>query len=702
MDIEITINGKKLMTKSGATILEAAAQNGIKIPTLCYIRRLRPVGSCRICVVEVKGIKNPLPSCVARVKEGYEILTDTEKLWKVRKEVISHLLLDHPLDCPVCDKSGKCTLQDLSFEFGITTQKNKKVFPDRTNIFKSDLIEYHATRCVLCSRCIRVCTDMYGDPFYQIKNKGYNGYIGLKQDHKLQMGAIPSENCGFTEIKPEVNYLDCYYCGNCIEVCPVGALLSKPSKFKERYWLESPFSSVCDKCSAACRTEYYRYDKEESLVRTESIFGGYLCKQGFFYEGIGKNSGYYILSPYVKKKSAPEEVSAENALKEFGLRVQKISEKGGMQNTAVLVSPNVSSDDGFAIAGFVKNVLKPSYFDIAEPEFYRRNLNKFKTIFKDEDVFDIKALENSEVILYFGNIEDEIPYVSYNIMKTHREHSGKLLLINVKKDNTPLLTRFEDIAHVRKDVGVPFMHDFLSSLRSDIYDNGFKNNNEIAKNMLEAGSISIVLGDGFLSAYDMGSDILILREIVEFLKDHQKTLYINPLIKPFNYRGLINAGVNPEDDFSGFGAINSGLSGGKIKNIIYIGDIVNDAASKDIIKYASDMEFLAVFSSKTSILSNMADVVIPVKDFLESRGSFYENSEGKIINVNNEFNLGEYRYDIPSLLIELSSRLGYSFNYIKQETSDFINSLKAKDMIYYNKIKSRSVFYYNDKTKKIY
>ncbi len=244
MDIEITINGKKIMTKSGLTILEAAAQNGIKIPTLCYLRRLRPIGSCRICVVEVKGVKNPLPSCVAKIKEGYEISTDTEKLWKVRKEVLSHLLLDHPLDCPVCDKSGECSLQDLSFEFGITTQKNEKIFPDRTHIFKSDLIEYTATRCVLCSRCIRVCTDMYGNPFYQIKDKGYNGYIGLKQDDKLEMGAIPAENCGFMEIKREVNYLDCYYCGNCVEVCPVGALISKPSKFKERYWQVSPFSSV--------------------------------------------------------------------------------------------------------------------------------------------------------------------------------------------------------------------------------------------------------------------------------------------------------------------------------------------------------------------------------------------------------------------------------------------------------------------------
>jgi hypothetical protein len=115
------------------------------------------------------------------------------------------------------------------------------------------------------------------------------------------------------------------------------------------------------------------------------------------------------------------------------------------------------------------------------------------------------------------------------------------------------------------------------------------------------------------------------------------------------------------------------------------------------------MEFLTVFSSKAGMLSTMADIVIPVKDFLESRGSIYENFEGKIIGVNNEFNLGEYRQDIPSILLEISNRLGHSFNYyIKDELARFIDSFKTKDMIYYNKIKARSNFYYNDKTKKFY
>lgn len=698
MDIEITINDKKIMTKSGLTILEAASQAGIKIPVLCYLKRLKPIGSCRICVVEVKGVKNPLPSCVAKVKEGYEISTDTEKVWKVRKESLSHLLLDHPLDCPVCDKSGECSLQDLSFEFGLTKQENEKIYPDRTNIFKSDLIEYMATRCVLCSRCIRVCTDMYGNPFLQMKDKGYNGYIGLKLDDKLQLGSTPAENCSFKEIEPDKNYLDCYYCGNCIEVCPVGALISKPSKFKERYWQESPFSSVCDKCSAACRIEYFRYANEESLVRTASLFGGYLCKSGFFYEGIGKDNGYYIASPYIKKKSMPAYAPIENAIDEFTSRIKNISEKGGMENTAVLVSPNISTGDGFIVAGFANSILKPAYFDIAEPELYRKNFNKFKTVFKDEETFNIKTIRNSEIMFYIGSIEDEIPYVAYNIMKTRREVGGKFILINIGENSNQSFSRFEDIACIRRDIDISSVHDFFKNLQSNLYGAESEKNHEIADGIKKAECVSIILGDNLMSSYDMKADIFILKEIVDFLRKEEKILYIYPLIKPFNYRGLLSAGVGPANGVSGFNEIISGLSNGKIKNMIYIGDLPRTPAAKDIIKYAADMEFLAVMSSKTSLLSTMADIVLPIRDFLEGRNSFYENFEGKRINTKNEFNLGEYRYDIVHLLADISKGLGYSFNDIQVKATDFISSLKNKDVVYYNKTKARSKFYYNDKS----
>ena len=704
MDIEITINGKKIITQSGLTILEAASQAGIRIPVLCYLKRIKPIGSCRVCVVEVKDVKNPLPSCVAKVKEGYEIYTETEKLWEIRKEIISQLLLDHPLDCPVCDKSGDCLLQDLTFEFGVTTQKDKKIYPDKTKIFKSELIEYNATRCVLCSRCIRVCGDMYGNPFFQMKDKGNNGYIGLKTDTKTLLGSQPAEGCSFEEISVEPDRLDCYYCGNCVEVCPVGALVSKPSKFKERYWQENPFSSICDKCSAACRIEYYRYGRGESLVRTASPFGGYLCKSGFFYPAInGDCEGYYIANPYIKKKAAVEGVALEKAIDEFYLRMNGIQENKALDATAVLISPNISINGGKASLEFIKNTLKLMHFDVAASELYRKNLLNFKRLFPSEENFDMNDIKNSEVMLYLGSIEDEIPFAAYDILKTRREHGGRLFIINPKtgkSERVRSFSRFEDIACSKKDIDESFFETYLNKMRMSLNKEQTDLDDEcksIIEVIADAGCISFIIGDSLMSSIDMDKDFLILQEIVQFLREQEKSVYLFPLVKPSNYRGLLTAGVYPSGNAYSFKEIIAGLDTGRIKNLVYIGDLQDDDYGKEIIRYSSNLEFLAVFSSKTSLLSAMADVVIPVKDFLEEKNTYYENFEGKIINVNNEFNFGIYRHNLIDVFAEISVKMNNEYNL--NETEDFLNSVKNGNVIYYNQIKGRSKFYYNDRTK---
>jgi NADH dehydrogenase/NADH:ubiquinone oxidoreductase subunit G len=715
MDIEITINGKKVMTKTGLTILEAASQAGIRIPVLCYLRRLRPIGSCRICSVEVKGIKHPLPSCVARVKEGYEISTDTDKVWEVRKGSLSHLLLDHPLDCPVCDKSGDCLLQDLSFEFGLTVQKNKKLYPDRTQIFKSDFIEYNATRCVLCSRCIRVCSDMYGNPFLEIKDKGYNGYIGLTQENKTEKGAVP-QGSAFVEIKDkdDKNYLDCYYCGNCIEVCPVGALVSKQSKFKERYWQESPFSSVCNKCSAACRVEYYRYAKDESLVRTAAAFGGYLCRSGFFYDAIGKNlkdDDYYIKNALVRIKSDFSNSGYTDALNHLADRLKNIIQNNEMDRTAVIVSSSVSTNDGYLISNFVKDVLKPAGFDIDKTSFYRKNYLKFKEIFKSEENFEINAVQNSDFVLYIGSIEDEIPYASYNIMKSHREHGGRLILIDVSdanaKKRSENFARFEDIASIKIDINKDYdgdLHKYLNELRQNLYDFNFKKTDESVDAILKNNTISIILGDNFMSLADRDKELLILKEITGFSRDEQKIVYVFPLIKPFNYRGLIAAGINNKAQYLSYENIISGIETGQIKNLIYIGDYEepeHNVRGLKLSRYITDLNFVAALSSKISSITAMADIVLPVQDFLEHKDGYFENFEGKTIHVSNEFNLGEYRYGIAEILDDLSDKLGISFN-TGNISAQFLEMIKANKIIHFNKIKPKSKFYYNDPSKLFY
>ena len=264
-------------------------------------------------------------------------------------------------------------------------------------------------------------------------------------------------------------------------------------------------------------------------------------------------------------------------------------------------------------------------------------------------------------------------------------------------------SRFEDIACSKKDIDESFFETYLNKMRMSLYKEQ-TDLDVVCKTIIEviadAGCISFIIGDSVMSSIDIDKDLLILQEIIQFLREQEKSVYLFPLVKPSNYRGLLHTGVYPSGNAYSFKEIITGLDTGRIKNLVYIGDIQDDDYGKEIIRCSSNLEFLAVFSSKTSLLSAMADMIIPIKDFLEEKNTYYENFEGKIINVSNEFNFGIYRYNLTDVFAEISVKMNNTYNL--NETEDFLNSVKSGNVIYYNKIKGRSKFYYNDRTKLYY
>jgi NADH dehydrogenase/NADH:ubiquinone oxidoreductase subunit G len=168
--IDLTINGKQITTKKGNTILEAALENGIKIPNLCYDKRLVPHGGCRLCVVEIEGWRKPEASCATFAIQGLTVWTETPRVRKIRQTVLELLLVHHPLECPECDKAGECSIQDLVYQYGKPRGRfvrDKKHIPPDT---KGPLVELHADRCILCGKCVRICSEHQG--------KGALGFIG--------------------------------------------------------------------------------------------------------------------------------------------------------------------------------------------------------------------------------------------------------------------------------------------------------------------------------------------------------------------------------------------------------------------------------------------------------------------------------------------------------------------------------------------
>ncbi len=231
--INFTIDGISVEAQKGETILTVARKNDIYIPTMCYISKTTPCASCRMCVVEAEGVEGFILSCNTPPTEGIEITTNTSALENERVNIMKLYDVNHPLECGVCDKSGECDLQNKTLEFGVS-QQNFSARDQSRKIEDWGLINYDPSLCILCEKCVHVCNEVIGDDAIEVKFGGYSSTI------------IPKNN----------DTLDCTFCGECIAVCPVGALVSSDFKYSANAWELSRVPATCTHCSAGCSLEY--------------------------------------------------------------------------------------------------------------------------------------------------------------------------------------------------------------------------------------------------------------------------------------------------------------------------------------------------------------------------------------------------------------------------------------------------------------
>lgn len=228
--VSLTIEGRQVTVPEGTSILEAAKTVGVLIPHYCYHPGLRVAGSCRMCQVEVEKFPKLAPSCATAVGEGQVVHVHSEKALEARKGVLEFLLINHPLDCPICDKSGECELQDYTFAEGPAQSRLRD--PKRFNPmedFGGDVL-YVANRCILCTRCVRFVEDKMQLPILNVSERGDRAFIGIAEGHELT--------------DP--------WAGNVIDLCPVGALLSKDFLNKARAWELDRAATICTGCSQGC------------------------------------------------------------------------------------------------------------------------------------------------------------------------------------------------------------------------------------------------------------------------------------------------------------------------------------------------------------------------------------------------------------------------------------------------------------------
>ena len=347
--IHLTLDGQPVLARDGQTVLEVARENGIRIPTLCYLEKLRPVDSCRLCVVQLEGTPMPVTACTTPVVEGMSVTTHSAFLENLRRETLKLLLLRHPMNCSACELNGSCELQDLTHEYDITHQDlhSYEIAPIDFGPapWATSLITYHPRRCILCGRCVKACEEITEVGAINFAGRGANAIIAPVQDTG--------------NFRP-----DCVSCGECMAVCPVNALTETFGRPKGKPWETRKVRTVCGYCGCGCELELNVVHNHVVGVTPSAggVNDGALCAKGRFgYEFT--NHADRLTEPMIKRNGYWEEVNWDEALDYVAERLIKIRAQSGADAIGALGSARCTNEENYLFQKLMRGVIGTNNID---------------------------------------------------------------------------------------------------------------------------------------------------------------------------------------------------------------------------------------------------------------------------------------------------------------------------------------------------
>lgn len=337
--VHLTIDDIPVAVPPGTLVWAAAKQAGIEIPIYCYHPKMPPLGACRMCFVEIEKVpKPPQTACTTPVSEGMIVHTKTDKVLKARKGTLEFLLINHPLDCPICDKGGECDLQDFTLRYGPGGTRfdlYKRHYPKPVPV--SDRVMLDRERCILCQRCTRFSSEISMD----------NGLVMISRGYKMEVGTAPD------------SAFDSIFSGNTVEMCPVGALTASAYRFKARPWELKHTPSVCNNCSVGCNARIdVRVDKVMRLMsRTnDEIDDGWLCDRGRWgFEFI--NSPQRLRTPLIRRGGKLEPAAWDEAYFLIASRLQGIIKKYGAKAVGGIGSTRTTNEEAYLFQKLLRQVI---------------------------------------------------------------------------------------------------------------------------------------------------------------------------------------------------------------------------------------------------------------------------------------------------------------------------------------------------------
>ncbi|MBW1714136.1 MAG: (2Fe-2S)-binding protein [Deltaproteobacteria bacterium] len=423
--ISLKIDGQEVTAPEGATILEAAQENGIRIPTLCHHPALSPYGGCRLCVVEVDGSPKLAASCVTPVRKGMEVVTSNERIVEVRRTILQFLLAERNHFCMFCAQSGDCELQNLAYEYQIDHLDVPSLEQDFPVDASHEYVVLDHNRCVLCGRCVRACREVAGASVLDFQNRGGRTMIGV-------------------DLAGGLGESTCLSCGLCAQVCPTGAIFRRQRthytvKGKPKEW--QVVESCCPECGLLCEALYYV--RGNNLLKIEGRFSddglsrGQLCRRGRF-EAM-ETPASRLLEPMIRdEKGDWQKATWDEALDRAAAGLKAVQKDHGGGAILGLASSGCSNEEVTAFQNLMSAAWKDGYLDTLDGGHYRALAAAFNGAGRAFKEAPWSALLEADCVFEIGaNPAQSHPIICSLLRRAVMEHKAKLAIIGEKNGIGP-------------------------------------------------------------------------------------------------------------------------------------------------------------------------------------------------------------------------------------------------------------------------
>jgi len=617
---KILINGREIDFEKGMTVLQACELADVEIPRFCYHEKLSIAGNCRMCLVELEKSAKPIASCAMPAAEGMNIKTNTTLVEKARKGVMEFLLANHPLDCPVCDQGGECDLQDQSLYYGVDKSRfieNKRKVSEK---YMGPLIKTQMTRCIHCTRCVRFATEVAGIPEIGAVGRGENMEITTYLEKSME-----------SELS-----------ANVIDLCPVGALTSKPYAFEARPWELKKTESidVMDAVGSNIRVDTYNWEVKRILPRLNNDINEEWIsdKTRYSCDGLLKQR---LDTPYIRKNNKLQKSSWDEAI---DVIVNKIKQTQP-DEIAGHIGDMINFENSIAFKKLFAN-LKSDNLEFREKKFYINPNDKINYIFNSS----INGIEESDLILLIG---------------TNPRHEATILNARIRK----VFAQKEIPIYSIGDPGdLTYDYKIIGNKTDDIKQI-INKENEISNKILSSKKPIIVIGE---SALELQAGKYIFEEMKNFLMNNNfindEWNALNILVQNASTVGLLDFKMLSQNNDNNFIFFDK-LDKNKFKLLYLLGS--------DNFEFKRNNEFIIYQGSHGDRGAEIADVILPSAAYTEQNG-LYSNLEGRVQECKKaSYPIGDSLEDwkIFNLILKKLEK-NYNLNNFETLRKEAINSVK--------------------------